>query len=331
MSEEDFEKTLFCEPGTSPMTNSGLDSFDAVCPGCVVGNYRVLKSLSEGGMGKIFLCHPLDDFNVRYVLKVLKSEMNSNATGKKRFRREFELLNELAHENIVQTCESWFDEGSEYIIMEYVSGMNLAQMVQSKYVFTSEYCIYMMAVLAHAFHYAWDSLKLLHRDIKPSNIMIDDENVIKILDFGIAKSLINEDVALTMAGTSLGSPGFMSPEQYLDPRNVDCTSDIFSLGATIYYCLSGGHLPFEGKNIADIILAMRKGVVRPLREYNPDVPPNFEELIMATLNSDPAKRPYCWDNLIASIDSVYQGGKMITKSSGHASSESVLRRLLKLR
>ena len=331
MPEDDFEKTLICEPGAAPITIGGPDSFAAVGPGCAVGNYRILKPLSEGGMGKIFLCHPLDDFDARYVLKVLKSEMRSSGSGKGRFRREFELLSELAHENIVQTYEAWFDEGSEYIIMEYVSGMNLAQMVQSKYVFTSEYCIYMMAVLAHAFHYAWDSMKLLHRDIKPSNIMIDDDNVIKILDFGIAKSLLNEDSALTIDGTSLGSPGFMSPEQYLDPRNVDCTSDIFSLGATIYYCLSGGHLPFEGKNIADIILAMRKGVVRPLREYNPEVPPNFEELIMATLNSDPAKRPYCWDNLIASIDSVYQGGKMITKSSGHASPESVLRRLLKRR
>ena len=310
MSDSDFEKTFLSEPGIPPVTVCRPDSFDAVCAGCVVGNYRVLKPLSEGGMGKIFLCHPLDDFNTRCVLKVLKSEMYGNSSGKERFRREFKFLSELSHENIVRTYDSWFDEGSGYIVMEYVSGMNISRMVQLQYLFTSEYCIYMMSVLADAFRYAWESMKLLHRDIKPSNIMIDDDNVIKILDFGVAKSLLNDDIALTMAGSSLGSPGFMSPEQCLDPRNVDCTSDIFSLGATIYYCLSGGHTPFEGRNLADIILAMRKGVVRPLREYNSEVSPNFEELIMATLNRDPEKRPCSWEKLLAGIDSVYHGGKM---------------------
>lgn len=307
---DDLDKTIVCEPGSAPVV-SGPDSFATVSTGCVVGNYRVLKAISEGGMGKIFLCHPLDDFDSRYVLKVLKNDLRGKTTGKERFRREFKLLSELSHENIVQTYDSWFDDGAEYIVMEYVSGLNLAQMVHLNYVFTSEYCIYMMGVLANAFRYAWDSMKLLHRDIKPSNIMIDDNSVIKVLDFGIAKSLLNSDTVLTMDGTSLGSPGFMSPEQYMDSRNVDCTSDIFSLGATVYYCLSGGHLPYEGRNIAEIVVAMRKGEVRPLREYNPDVPPNFEELLMATLNNNPKKRPFCWAKLLASIDRVYKGGKMV--------------------
>lgn len=307
---DDLEKTIVCEPGTAPVV-SGSDSFATVCTGCVVGNYRVLKALSEGGMGKIFLCHPVNDFDSRFVLKVLKNDLRGKTTGKERFRREFKLLSELSHENIVQTYDSWFDEGSEYIVMEYVSGLNLSQMVHLNYVFTSEYCIYMMGVLANAFRYAWDSMKLLHRDIKPSNIMIDDNSVIKVLDFGIAKSLLNSDTVLTMDGTSLGSPGFMSPEQYMDSRNVDCTSDIFSLGATIYYCLSGGHLPYDGRNIAEIVVAMRKGNIKPLHEYNPDVPPNFEELIMATLQNDPKKRPFCWAKLLASIDRVYKGGKMV--------------------
>ena len=176
---DDLDKTIVCEPGSAPVV-SGPDSFATVSTGCVVGNYRVLKAISEGGMGKIFLCHPLDDFDSRYVLKVLKNDLRGKTTGKERFRREFKLLSELSHENIVQTYDSWFDDGAEYIVMEYVSGLNLAQMVHLNYVFTSEYCIYMMGVLANAFRYAWDSMKLLHRDIKPSNIMIDDNSVIKL-------------------------------------------------------------------------------------------------------------------------------------------------------
>jgi len=305
----EWDKTVVNEAGGAPVASPV--TFNTVSAGAVVGNYRVLKPISEGGMGKIFLCHPLDDFNCRLVLKVLRSEMKSKTTGRERFRREFKLLHELSHENIVQTYESWSDEDAEYFVMEYVSGMNLSQMVHLKYIFNSEYCIYMMGIVAQAMRYAWDCCKLLHRDIKPSNIMIDDNNVIKILDFGIAKSLDKSDTVLTMDGSSLGSPGFMSPEQYTDPRKVDCTSDIFSLGATVYFCLSGGQLPYPGKNIAEIAMAMRKGYVRPIRELNPEVPDNFAELVMATLHNDPKKRPFCWAKLLASIDRIARGGRMV--------------------
>lgn len=308
-SAGDWDQTVVSEPGSAPAASPV--TFNTVSAGTVVGNYRVLKPISEGGMGKIFLCHPLDDFNCRLVLKVLRSEMKTKTTGRERFRREFKLLHELSHENIVQTYDSWSDNDAEYFVMEFVSGMNLSQMVQLKYVFSSEYCLYMMGVLANAMRYAWDSCKLLHRDIKPSNIMIDDNNIIKILDFGIAKSLLNADTVLTMDGASLGSPGFMSPEQYLDPRHVDCTSDIFSLGATVYFCLSGGRLPYPGKNIAEIAMSMRKGYVQPIQELNPEVPDNFAELIMATLHNDPKKRPFCWAKLLASIDRIARGGRMV--------------------
>ena len=94
MADEDFEKTLVCEAGNPSPVISGPDSFATVCTGCVVGNFRILKPLSEGGMGKIFLCHPLDDFNARYVLKVLKSELRGKGSGKERFRREYKLLHD---------------------------------------------------------------------------------------------------------------------------------------------------------------------------------------------------------------------------------------------
>ena len=312
MTDKDWNETVVTEAGSGNTDISAPgNSPTFLAPGVVIGNYRILQKLSEGGMGAIYLCHPLNDVSRRLVLKVLKNEAKTKITGKKRFRREFALLSDLCHENIVSTFDFWNDDSAEYFVMEYISGMNLADMVHLNYVFSSEYCIYLMGVVAQAMRYAWDTCKILHRDIKPSNIMIDDNNVIKILDFGIAKSLERADTVLTLEGSSLGSPGFMSPEQYTDPRNLDCTSDIFSLGATIYFCLSGGRLPFEGRSIAEIAISMRTGYIQPISEINPDVPENFADLIMATLQHDPKKRPFCWAKLLASIDRISRGGKMV--------------------
>ena len=306
-----WDKTVVVEDSSTGEPVAACQVFDTLGPGFTVGNYRILKPISEGGMGKIFLCYPLGDQSSRLVLKVLKSEIKSKRSGRQRFLREFRLLHDLSHENIVRTYDSWLDDCADYFVMEYVSGMNLEQMIRLKYIFNSEYCLYMMNVVANAMRYAWDCCKILHRDIKPSNIMIDDDNIIKILDFGIAKSLENSDTVLTLEGSTLGSPGFMSPEQLEDPRNINCTSDIFSLGATVYYCLSGGCLPYRGSNIAEIAMAMRTGRVTHISEINPEVPENFAELLMATLHHDPGKRPFSWAKLLASIDRVYDGGRMI--------------------
>ena len=312
MTDKNWNETVITEAGSTQTGNTApLEPPTSLSPGVVIGNYRILQKLSEGGMGAIYLCHPMEDAARRLVLKVLKNEAKAKTTGRKRFLREFSLLSDLDHENIVRTFDFWNDDLAEYFVMEYISGMNLADMVHLNYVFNSEYCIYLMGVVAKAMRYAWDTCRLLHRDIKPSNIMIDDNNVIKILDFGIAKSLDHDDTILTLTGSSLGSPGFMSPEQYTDPRNLDCTSDIFSLGATIYFCLSGGRLPFEGRSIAEIAISMRTGYIQPISEINPDVPENFADLIMATLQHDPKKRPFCWAKLLASIDRISRGGRMV--------------------
>ena len=290
-------------------SNIETSSQDKLDVNSVVGSYRILHPLSEGGMGQIFLCHPLDDFSARMVLKVLKS--SEKEKSKARFHREYRMLAQLSHENIVQTYDAWADDEREYFVMEYVSGMNLAQMVKAGCVFTVEYSIYMMDVISRALCYAWDMIGLVHRDIKPSNIMIDADNIIKILDLGIAKSLLHPGTVLTLDGTSLGSPGFMSPEQIVSPRTVDCKSDIFSLGATAYFCLSGGKLPFKGKNVTEIAWAMRHNKPVPLRKLNPEVPEFLDELIMATLDADPAKRPDSWRKLLVCIDRVRNGRRMI--------------------
>lgn len=304
-------KTVVLPPETpavisDPAGRTGASEFPAGAttlePGCVVRNLRILNRLSEGGMGELWLCHPLEEVGVRRVLKVLKQETAASADGRARFRREGHLLLRFRHENIVRTYDAWSEGDSEFILMEYVSGMDLGRMVRAHCEFTAEYGVYMLQVLAETFGYAWDTLRLLHRDIKPSNIMISDDNVLKVLDFGVAKSLEqNGGTVITMAGMTLGSPGFMSPEQCFSPEKIGCSSDIFSLGATVYYCLSGGALPYPGGNLPEIVAAMRKGKPPPLCRLNPAIPRQLSELVMAMVAANPEQRPSSWEELLSAI------------------------------
>ncbi|MBQ9338600.1 MAG: serine/threonine protein kinase [Lentisphaeria bacterium] len=278
-------------------------------PGSVVGDYRVLKKLAQGGMGVLYLCCPLNDLSVRYVLKTVQFGLGEDQDVYiKRFQRETELMMRLNHENIVRVHDSWSDENSAYIIMQYIDGDTLESLrKQNLYLFDEETVIQIMLQLADALNYAWVELKLLHRDIKPSNVMIDKEGYLYLLDFGIAKSLDSpETTVLTVAGHGLGTPGFMSPEQFRNVTQLDCTTDIYSLGATMYY-LVAGEAPFTGKTPNVIFNEMLKRDPVPLHERCPEISENFSQLIQQTLSRDPKKRPFSWKKLIVSLERVANG------------------------
>lgn len=278
-------------------------------PGCVVGNYRILKNLARGGMGMLFLCCPLDDLSKRYALKMLRMELGEDQDiCEKRFKRESVLLSRLDHESIVKVYDSWNDEFSVYIVMEYIDGYNLEQLrLQDRYDFNEEIAIQIMELVARALNYAWEELKLLHRDIKPSNIMIDRNGHIRLLDFGIAKSLNNADTTvLTVNGHGLGTPGYMSPEQFRNTERLTCTTDIYSLGATIYFLLTGTP-PFTGRNPTAVFNEMLSRDPVPVHAVNPSISENFSALIQKTLNRDPARRPFSWRKLLVDLERVHSG------------------------
>ena len=278
-------------------------------PGSVIGDYRILKKMAQGGMGTLYLCCPLSDLSVRYVLKTLRLGLGDNqAVCAKRFRRESQLLSCLNHENIVRIYDSWSDDYSAYIVMQYIDGSNLESVrKQNLYLFDEEVVTQIMQVLAEALNYAWETMKLLHRDIKPSNIMIDNEGHLYLLDFGIAKSLAEEEsTVLTVTGHGLGTPGYMSPEQFRNTTKLDCTTDIYSLGATMYFLVTG-EAPFKGKNPNAIFNAMLKQDPVPLHECNPAISEHFSQLIQQTLNRDPKKRPFSWKQLLVSLERVMNG------------------------
>ena len=278
-------------------------------PGSVVGDYRILKKLAQGGMGVIYLCCPVNDLSRRLVLKTLKLELGEKQdVYARRFKRESELLSRLDHPTIVRMYDSWSDEEDAFIIMEYIDGHTLESIrKQDLYLFDEEVVIQIMSVLAEALDYAWEELKLLHRDIKPSNIMFDNEGHLHLLDFGIAKSLESEEsTVLTIAGVGLGTPGYMSPEQFRNAVQPDCTTDIYSLGATMYFLVTG-EPPFTGENPSVVFSEMLKHDPVPLHKRNPEISENFSMLIQQTLDRNPKKRPFSWKKLLVNLERVSQG------------------------
>ena len=278
-------------------------------PGNVIGNYKILKNLARGGMGTLFLCCPRDDLSKRYALKMLRMELGDDQEiCIKRFKRESALLSRLNHDSIVKVYESWHDAYSVYIVMEYINGSNLEQLrLQNRYDFNEAVAIQIMSLLADALNYAWEELRLLHRDIKPSNIMIDERGHIRLLDFGIAKSLNSVDTTvLTVHGHGLGTPGYMSPEQFRNTEHLTCTTDIYSLGATIYFLLTGKP-PFTGKNPTEVFNEMLSRDPVPVHKINPAVSENFSILLQKTLNRVPAKRPFSWRKLLVDLERVQSG------------------------
>ncbi len=274
-------------------------------PGAVIGQYRILKELGAGGIGQVFLAHPVDNPTMRVALKVLQKEFLDNRTIRERFNREIRLLASLNLDYIVKYYNSWNDENGEYLAMEYIDGLNLAQMVEQDYEFTPEVTLEIMETLAMVFRYAYDRLELLHRDIKPSNIMISSNGELKILDFGLAKSL-KEDNMLTLNGRVMGSPGFMSPEQFRNAKDVDVTSDIFSLGATAYFLLTKRN-PYDGDNELELYQNMISTTPESIRKQNPEVSEHLEALIMSMLSKDTKDRPFSWNKLQVDIDRVKNG------------------------
>ena len=306
MDNTDFDRTIVMNADDvraqyeASLKAGQVTKHQDIGPGSVLGNWRILQMLAEGGMGEIFVCHPIDDPQSRAVIKLLRSGTMLSPTGKKRFHREYQLQKDLDHPCIAKMLDGHFDCEPEYIVIEYVEGISLAQAVAENYEFPLDYCIYMLEVLGETFQYAWDQFKVLHRDIKPSNIMLKESGELVVLDFGIAKSLDDEESVLTQCGQVLGSPGFMSPEQIKQVLSCDCRTDIFSLGATVYYLLTR-KTPFQGSNIAAVYDDMIHGRVTPLEELNPAIPSAFSDLIAQMLETAPERRPQNWAEFLEMV------------------------------
>lgn len=246
--------------------------------------YEIIRSIGEGGMANVYLGYDtILDRNV--AIKVLRGDLSSDEKFVRRFQREALSASSLAHPNIVEMYDVGEDDGIYYIVMEYVEGKTLKQLLKKRGSLTLSEAIDIMLQLTDGMAHAHDSY-IIHRDLKPQNIMIKDDGQIKITDFGIAMAL--NATQLTQTNSVMGSVHYLPPEQ-ASGKGSTIKSDIYSMGI-IFYELLTGSLPFKGDNAVEIALKHMRDPLPSVKEDIPSIPQSIENIILKATAKNPKNR-----------------------------------------
>jgi len=204
-----------------------------------------------------------------------------------RFKNEIRLARRISHRNVVRTHDLGECDGAYFVTMEYVRGITVRELLDTRGRLSVESTLALARQLVDALAVAHDA-GIIHRDVKPENALLDDEGVLKVMDFGIAR-LADENSNRTQAGMVLGTPAYMAPEQLLG-ETVDGRSDLYAVGVVMYECLTGA-LPFAGGSPIAMISRVLSVTPAPVASVNPEVPPAVSVLIAQLLGKDAAERP----------------------------------------
>lgn len=246
--------------------------------------YEIVTSVGEGGMANVYLANDIIlDRNV--ALKVLRGDLENNEKFIRRFQREAKSVSDLSHPNIVEVYDVGEEEGQHYIVMEYIDGKTLKQLVQKRGALTVAEVIDIMAQITDGLKSA-HAAYIIHRDIKPQNIMIQDNGMIKITDFGIAMSM--NATQLTQTNSVMGSVHYLPPEQ-ASGKTATMKSDIYSAGILMYELLTGS-VPFKGDNAVEIALKQMKERIPSIRKQNPLIPQSVENIVLKATAKNPKNR-----------------------------------------
>jgi serine/threonine protein kinase len=254
------------------------------CKGMTLGNYRVLERLGSGGMALVYLCEHCH-LQKRVAIKVLPTNNSTNAEYLKRFYREARATAGLEHPNIVRAFDVDHENDRHFLVMEYVEGALLQDLVLRFGPFSMERAAHYIAQAATGLQHIHES-GLVHRDIKPENLIVDRSGTVKILDLGLARFEESEEI---LTRGVLGTPDYLSPEQCKDSHNVDIRADIYSLGGTLYYLLTG-RPPFPEGTIAQKLVFHQTKQPRSIRADRPNVPADMEMVVAIMMAKDPADR-----------------------------------------
>lgn len=258
-------------------------------------SYDILEDIGKGGMAHVYKAVQVS-LNRTVAIKEIKPSIAASDELVERFKREARTSAGLVHENIIQVYN--FGEpkkGSLFIVMEYVDGLDLKTLFRKAGTVPPRIAAIVARDVARALAYA-HSRGLVHRDVKPGNIMISSDGDIKLMDFGIVREM---DSDLTRTGAFLGTPSYMSPEQFLGEQ-IKSASDIFSLGVVLFEVLSGKK-PFAADNESSLSKKVRTEKEPKLREINPAVPRKMQAIIARALKKDPRKRWESADDMAAAL------------------------------
>ncbi len=248
-----------------------------------IGDYQIIRELGQGGMGKVYLARNSLSDRIE-ALKVVLPSLAGQSDLVDRFTREIKVLASLEHPNIAALRTAFTADNQFVMVMEYVEGETLAQRLEQGPFSVADALNYIDQVLA-ALSYAHGK-HIIHRDIKPANMMLTPQGVVKLMDFGLARS--GDEVGLTVTGATLGSMNYMSPEQ-VKALPIDARSDLYSVGVSLYEMITGQHM-FSATSSYSLMEAQVKETPRPPIELRPEVPKALSDLVMMAVAKDPAQR-----------------------------------------
>jgi serine/threonine-protein kinase len=283
-----------------------------------LNQYRLGRRLGGGGMGDVFLAeHRM--LKRPCAIKLIRPELVGNPHVFARFEREVRATAGLSHCNTVEIYDyGRNDDGAFYYVMEYLPGLSFSELVHRHGPMSPARVIYLLRQACDALREAHEA-GMVHRDIKPANLMSAQRggqyDVTKLLDFGLVKTLSHDQsVHLSQEGTVAGSPLYMAPEQVMSTGPPDARTDIYGLGAVAYFMLTG-RPPFTGNNAMAVMIAHSRDPVTPLRQLQPDIPADLEQLVLRCLAKDPRER---YPDAVALAEALSVCGEASNWSPQHA-------------
>jgi len=281
-----------------------------------VGDYQILNELGSGGMGRVYKVRNVISDRIE-AMKVLLPDLAGRQELATRFLREIKLMASLNHPNIAQLRTAFTADNQLVMIMEYVEGTTLADRLEKHGPIPVPEAVNYIGQVLDALSYAHGQ-HVIHRDIKPANIMVTPQGAVKLMDFGIARA--GDGHSLTMTGTTLGSLGYMSPEQ-VKGEVTDARSDLYSVGVSLYEMVTGQR-PFRADSDFSLMTAHVKEAPKPPVELQPGLPPALNEIILMAISKDPAQRFQSADafaNALSSVSMAAAAEKVAAQDASEAS------------
>jgi serine/threonine protein kinase/Tfp pilus assembly protein PilF len=265
------------------------------------GRYEIIEELGKGGMGRIYRVED-KKLEQEVALKLIKPEIAKDKKTIERFRNELKLARNIRHKNVCGMFDLGEIEGAHFITMEYVRGQDLKGLIRQTGQLAVGTTINIAKQICDGLTEAHKS-EVVHRDLKPSNIMIDKEGDVRIMDFGIARSL--EAKGITGAGVMIGTPEYMSPEQ-VEGKEVDQRSDIYSLGVILYEMVTG-RVPFEGETALSIAMKHKIEEPRDPKDLNDQISEGLSQVILRCMKKDKEKRFQDAEELLSQLNNLEKG------------------------
>jgi serine/threonine-protein kinase len=279
-----------------------------------IPGYTLHGKIGQGGMGAVYKATQ-NSVNRPVAVKILNPQAVKDPSFVARFVQEARAAGKLSHKNLIAAIDAGEAAGLYYFVMEFVTGRSCREILNVDGLFPEDRALELAIQMAEVLDYIHQN-RLVHRDIKPENILLTPEGTVKLCDLGLAKSTATEEQSLTQTGFAVGTPFFMSPEQCRGDKDVDIRSDLYSLGATLYFLVTGKH-PYEGKSAIDTMHLHQTAPVPDPRRAAPDLNEDFGRAIQKLMSKNRADRYAEPSQFRADLEKI-RSGEAATEARKHA-------------